>query len=123
MKDTITQRLDDNDIECVNGLRRLGFDSCMAKTVVALISGGKTQFELTGCTGENQSSVSKALRNLVKVGYVDVSELLHTEGKGRPKSLYTIESWDAFVDVIEKEAMQEITNKNAEIERLKELTS
>jgi len=121
MEDTITQQLDDNDMEYVSVLRRLGFGSCTAKVVVALASGGKTQLELTGCTGENQSSVSTALKNLVGAGYVNVSVLLHKEEKGRPKSLYAIKSLNALIDTIEKEVLQEIANKNAEIERLKEL--
>ena len=121
MEDTITQQLDDNDMECANVLRKIGFNSGTAKTVVALVSGAKTQLELTGCTGENQSSVSISLRRLVKEGYADVSELLHKEEKGRPKRLYTLKSWEAIVDKIEKQIIREIEEKTAEINRLKEL--
>ena len=122
MEDTITQQLDDKDMECVDALRKIGFGTCIAKTVVALVSSGKTQLELTGCIGENQSSVSIALRKLVKADYVDVSELLHTEEKGRPKSLYTLKSWDDIVDKIEKEIIRKFKKKTSEINRLKELS-
>jgi len=121
MKDTITQQLDDNDMECVNAMERIGFDSCTAKTVVALTLCGKTQLELTGCTGENQSSVSVALKKLVKENYVIVSELLHKKGKGRPKQLYTLKPWDNIIDKIKKRVIHEVENKNAQITRLKEL--
>jgi len=121
MEDTITQQLDDKDIECVNVLRKIGFGSCIAKTIVALVSGGKTQHELTGCTSENQSSVSKALRKLVKENYVNVSELLHKKEKGRPKRLYTLKSWEDIVDRIEKHIIRDVEEKTAQIKRLKEL--
>lgn len=121
MKDTITQRLDDKDIECVNALRKIGFGSCPAKVIVALVSGEKTQLELTGCTGENQSSVSTALRKLVKANYVNVSELLHKEKRGRPKRLYTLKSWADMVDRIEKEIIRDVEEKTVQINRLKEL--
>ena len=122
MEDTITQQLDDKDMECVNVLRKIGCSSGTAKTVVALVSGAKTQLELTGCTGENQSSVSIALKKLVKANYVDVSELLHKEETGRPKRLYTLKSWGDIVDKIEKQIIREIEEKTAQINRLKELT-
>lgn len=122
MEDTITQQLDNKDMECVNVLRKIGFSSGTAKTVVALVPGAKTQLELTGCTGENQSSVSISLRKLVKEGYVDVSELLHKEEKGRPKRLYTLKSWDAIVDKIEKQIIQDVEEKTTQINRLKELS-
>jgi predicted transcriptional regulator len=121
MEDTITQQLDDKDMECVNVLKKIGLNSCTAKTLVALVSEGKTQLELTGCTGENQSSISIALRKLIHLNYVDVSDLLHKEEKGRPKRLYTLRSWDSIVDMIEKKSIREITEQNAQIERLKEL--
>jgi len=121
MKDTTTQQLDDNDMECVNAMERIGFDSCTAKTVVALIPCGKTQHELTGCTGENQSSVSVALKKLVKENYIIVSELLHKEGRGRPKQLYTLKPWDDIIDKIKKQVIRKAEDKNAQIARLKEL--
>jgi len=121
MKDTITQQLDDKDMEYVIALKRIGFDSCTAKTIVALIPCGKTQHELIGCTGLYQSTISIALKKLVNKNYVIVSELLHTEGRGRPKLLYTLKSWDDIIDEIEKRVIREAEDKNAQIARLKEL--
>jgi predicted transcriptional regulator len=121
MKDTITQQFDDKDIECVNVLRGAGYGLCAAKVIVALIGGGKTQHELTVCTGENQSAVSVTVRKLKSIKAVDVSELERTEGRGRPKHVYRLISWDAIVDMVERKTIQEIEDKKAQISKLKEL--
>jgi len=121
MEDTITQQLDDKDMEYVNALKRIGFDSCTAKTVVALIPCGKTQLELVGYTGSYQSSISIALKKLVNENYVIVSELSHKERRGRPKLLYTLKSWVDIIDKIKKQVIREAEDKNAQITRLKEL--
>lgn len=121
MEDTITQRLDDKDMECVNVLRKAGYGLCAAKVIVALVGEGKTQHELTVCTGENQSAVSVAVRKLKSVKVLDVSELERTEGRGRPKHVYRLISWDAIVDMVERKAIREIADKNAQIDWLKEL--
>lgn len=121
MEDTITQRLDEKDMEYVNVLRKVGFGSCSAKVVMALVSGEKTQHELAECTGENQSAVSISLRNLKAENYVSVSELLHNEERGRPRRMYILKSWDAIVDAIERKFIREIEDKKTQIDRLKEL--
>lgn len=122
MKDTITQQLDDKDIECANFLRKTGFGMCAAKVIVALKSGSKTQKEIVICTDENQSGISIALRNLIKGNLVNVSEKMLQGGIGRPQREYTLVSWDAVIDTIEKEIIQKHESEIAEIERLKELT-
>lgn len=123
MEDTITQRLDEKDMECVDILQKAGYGLCEAKVIVALIDGGKTQHELTVCTGENQSSVSVTARKLKDTKEVDVSELERTEGRGRPKHMYRLVSWDDIVDMVERKAIREIEDKKAQIDRLKELAN
>ena len=121
MKDTITQHLDEKDMECVDILQKGGYGLCEAKVIMALVGGGKTQHELTVCTGENQSSVSVTVRKLKGAKEVDVSELERTEGRGRPKHMYRIVSWDTIVDTVERKAIQEIEDKKTLVDRLKEL--
>lgn len=121
-EDTITQRLDDKEIEYANLLRKTGFGTCVAKIVVALVSGSKTQKELGICVDESQGVVSVVLRKLVAKNLVNVSEIMSQSGKGRPRREYTLISWDAVIDTIEKEAFQKHENEIAQIERLKELT-
>ena len=121
MKDTITQQLDNKDMECVEVLEGAGYGRCAAKVIVALVTGGKTQHELTVCTCENQSAVSVAVRKLKDATVLAVSELERTEGRGRPKHMYRLVSWDTIVDTVERKAIREIEDKKTQVNRLKEL--
>lgn len=123
MEDTITQQFDQKDIECVDILEKTGYSRCAAKVIVALVTGDKTQRELTICTDENQSAISVALKKLKNDEAVTISEIKSATGKGRPKHIYNLVSWDAMVGVAEHKVAAEIAEKNADIDKLKELVN
>lgn len=121
MEDTITQQLDDKDIECANLLRKTGVGMCAAKVVVALISGSKTQKELAICTNDCQCAISIAVKKLVNANLINVSKVGQVGNKGRPTQEYTLISWDSIVDTIEKATIQKHEIEITQIDRLKEL--
>ena len=123
MEDTITQQLDNNDMECVNVLHKAGYRICAAKVAVALLHGDKTQKELVICIGENQSVVSVALRNLINDKLADIAGINESSSKGRPTNVYHLVSWNAIVESVTKKITQEVENKKTQIDRLKTLVN
>jgi predicted transcriptional regulator len=121
MKDTITQQLDDKDIECANLLRQTGFRMCVAKVIVSLKTKSKTQKEIARCIDANQGDISVALRELISKNLVNISETIH-DGVGRPYNKYILVALSDVIDTIEKAITQKYENEQAMIERLKELT-
>jgi len=119
MKDTITQQLDENDMECVNILKKIGYPLCVAKVITALTTGGKSQKEIGVCINENQSAVSIALKKLSKENLINRSEGIKDGEKGRPCNIYKLTSWQTMVDTFERKIIREIEKKTAEIKTLK----
>jgi len=121
MENTITQQLDKKDMEYVDVLKKLGYDMCVAKVIVALIPNGKTQKELSVCISENQSGVSVALKKLSKENLINISERIQDGGKGRPCMVYTLIPWVTIVDKLERKAIREIEKTTEQIKMLKTL--
>jgi predicted transcriptional regulator len=124
MQDTITQQLDEKDMEYAKILNGRGIPVNQSLVIVALVhENNKTQNELSVMIGTPQSGVSVALKGLVNAGWVEIyeGELSDIKKRGRPVALYVLQSWESVVDHIERTAIRSHEKSMKDIERLKEL--
>lgn len=105
-------------------LRSLGVSHNLSVTVTYLAGVDQaTAKEIQDGAGISQSGVSKSMKALQELGWLDVQESQATR-KGRPRRIYALNvSLEEVVRHFEAEKLQESTQAMRSIERLKELAS
>lgn len=108
----------------IRTLRSLGVNHNLSAVVTYLAGVDQaTAKEIQDGTGISQSGVSKSMKALQELGWLDVQESQAT-GKGRPRRIYALNvSLDNVIRHFEAQKMQESTQAMRSIERLKELAS
>lgn len=108
----------------IRTLRSLGVGKNLAAAVTYLAGIDETTAkEIQDSTGISQPGVSKSMKALQELGWLDVREI-KAAGNGRPRKVYALKvSLEEAVRHYEKEKLRESTQAMRSIERLRELAS
>jgi predicted transcriptional regulator len=122
MMESTVKVLDDDDLQFVDILRRLGMQRNVAKVITYLtVAGESASREIELGAGLKQPEVSIAMRTLRGENWIDEREV-KTEGKGRPMKVYALSTpMGEIIKHIEDEKQKESTVVMESIQKLKEL--
>ena len=122
MRETVVGALNDDQLEMVNILRRLGVQINVAKLITYLASAGEsTSREIEMGAGLRQPEVSIAMRTLRRENWVREHDV-KTEGKGRPHKVYVLTTpLDEIIKHIEDEKLRVHAEFMESISKLKGL--
>ena len=107
MRATVIGAMNDDQLEMVNILRRLGVQINVAKLITYLATAGEsTSREIEMGAGLRQPEVSIAMRTLRRENWVREHDV-KTEGKGRPHKVYALTTpLDEIIKHIEDEKLR-----------------
>ena len=122
MRDAVVGMLNDDQLEMVNILRRLGVQINVAKLITYLATAGEsTSREIEMGAGLRQPEVSIAMRTLRRENWVREHDV-KTEGKGRPHKVYVLTTpLDEIIKHIEDEKLRVHAEFMESISKLKGL--
>ena len=115
---------DETDWAFVEGLRSLGVDRNVARSITYLkdVKEGSAK-DIEMATGLKQPEVSIAMRTLREMGWISEHEVKNS-GKGRPMKIYAmLVTIEEIIEHYEAEKNQESARTFKAIQRLKELTA
>lgn len=124
MRESVVKMLDDKDREFARILRELGVQQ-NAATIIAYLASAETATSRDLEIGSDlrQPEVSVASKILRKSGWIDEGEIKR-KGRGRPLKTYKLKaSIDEIIKDLEKDIIQEATEINQSIQRLKEMSA
>ncbi|KUK70294.1 MAG: Uncharacterized protein XD88_0747 [Methanocalculus sp. 52_23] len=124
MREGVVKVLDDENIEFVDILRRLGMQRNVAKVITYLtVAGESNSREIERGTGMRQPEVSIAMRTLRRENWVREWEV-KSGGNGRPSKVYALSTpLDEIIGSIEDEKQKKSAEAMESIQKLKDLAS
>jgi predicted transcriptional regulator len=122
MKTIKMKQLDEKDEEIADALISLGMSKNAALTLAYMQNANSaTSIELEQSARLRQPEVSMAMRQLKERDWINENEEKKS-GKGRPYKIYSLKvRFNDIIAQLEKQQRKEIDEKQAMIERLKEL--
>jgi predicted transcriptional regulator len=124
MKDSNVKVLDEKDNEFVALLNSVGITKNIAKALI-MINNAKeaTSREIELGASLRQPDVSIATKEMLRLGWISVTETKTDESKGRPKKIYTlVKSITDIVNDLEMTAATKLADTTATLNRLKALS-
>jgi predicted transcriptional regulator len=124
MKDVITQQLDEQDMEYVTLLSNIGNITIIEGKILVALSKTETLDVKTtqGICDSTQPEISIGAKALIEKGFVQAGTAEKEGGKGRPRTIYSLEmNMNRIIDIFESETIARIEQSKEDIVRLKEL--
>jgi len=124
MREGVVKVLDDENIEFVDILRRLGMQRNVAKVITYLtVAGESASREIERGCDMRQPEVSIAMRTLRRENWINEHDV-KGEGKGRPSKVYALNTpVDEIIRSIEDQKQKKSAEAMESIRKLKELAS
>ncbi len=124
IRDSTIESLDERDQEFIQTLRNLDVSKNLATTIAFLGNVAEaTSREIELGANLSQPGVSKAMKALQELGWLEARKIKVTEG-GRPRTIYALKvSLEGIVKHFEEEKLHESAQDMEAIQRLKERIS